>query len=188
MGFIDYQGTKENRYTDVLEFAKAQQEEEARRLEDEKVGKWVTESIGDARYVGMTITVKTMEQEVGSVKAPTLTLDPGERKIDIFDLETTRLVSIQMAPQIRLLQNADQQVVDKLRSDVINTIPLWEKCFLNIFFSMLEISLKQRGSNHIFIFLEICHRQLDNHIVIISFHQFFLLLCNLLISFLVFVK
>ena len=43
----------------------------------------------------------------------------------IFDLETTRLVSIQMAPQIRMLQNADQQVVDKLRSDVINTIPLW---------------------------------------------------------------
>ena len=43
----------------------------------------------------------------------------------IFDLETTRLVSIQMAPQIRMLQNADQQVVDKLRSDVINTISLW---------------------------------------------------------------
>lgn len=43
----------------------------------------------------------------------------------IFDLETTRLVSIQMAPQIRMLQNADQQVVDKLRSDVINIIPLW---------------------------------------------------------------
>lgn len=43
----------------------------------------------------------------------------------IFDLETTRLVSIQMAPQIRMLQNADQEVVDKLRSDVINTIPLW---------------------------------------------------------------
>lgn len=43
----------------------------------------------------------------------------------IFDLETTRLVSIQMAPQIRLLQQADQEVVDKLRADVINTIPLW---------------------------------------------------------------
>lgn len=43
----------------------------------------------------------------------------------IFDLESTRLVSIQMAPQIRLLQNADQEVVDKLRSDIINTIPLW---------------------------------------------------------------
>lgn len=43
----------------------------------------------------------------------------------IYDLDTTRLVSIQMAPQIRLLQNADQEVVDKLRSDIINTIPLW---------------------------------------------------------------
>jgi uncharacterized protein YaaN involved in tellurite resistance len=43
----------------------------------------------------------------------------------IYDLETTRLLSIQQAPQIRLLQNADQEVVDKLRSDIINTIPLW---------------------------------------------------------------
>ena len=43
----------------------------------------------------------------------------------IFDLEMTRLLSIQQAPQIRLLQNADQEVVDKLRSDIINTIPLW---------------------------------------------------------------
>lgn len=43
----------------------------------------------------------------------------------IYDLETTRLVSIQMAPQIRLLQNTDQEVADKLRSDVINTIPMW---------------------------------------------------------------
>ena len=43
----------------------------------------------------------------------------------IYDLETTRLVSIQMAPQIRLFQNTDQEVADKLRSDVINTIPMW---------------------------------------------------------------
>lgn len=43
----------------------------------------------------------------------------------IFDLETTRVLSIQTAPQIRLLQNSDQEVVDKLRSDILNTIPLW---------------------------------------------------------------
>ena len=43
----------------------------------------------------------------------------------IHDLETTRLVAIQMAPQIRLLQGAEQEEVDKLRSDIINTIPLW---------------------------------------------------------------
>lgn len=43
----------------------------------------------------------------------------------IYDLETNRVVSIQLAPQIRILQNADQEIVDKLRSNVLNTIPLW---------------------------------------------------------------
>lgn len=43
----------------------------------------------------------------------------------IYDLETTRLVSIQTAPQIRILQNTDQEMADKLRSDIINTIPMW---------------------------------------------------------------
>lgn len=33
--------------------------------------------------------------------------------------------SEEMTPQIRLLQNADQEVVDKLRSDILNTIPAW---------------------------------------------------------------
>lgn len=43
----------------------------------------------------------------------------------LSDLEMTRMLSIQMAPQIRLLQTADQEVVDKLRSDILNTIPIW---------------------------------------------------------------
>lgn len=56
MGFIDYQGTKENRYDDVLEFAKAQQEEEFRRLEDDRVNKWVSEVLKDGRYVGLELS------------------------------------------------------------------------------------------------------------------------------------
>jgi uncharacterized protein YaaN involved in tellurite resistance len=48
----------------------------------------------------------------------------------IFDLEMNRLVSIQMAPQIRLLQNANQELVDNLRLDIINTIPLWRNQML----------------------------------------------------------
>ncbi len=46
-----------------------------------------------------------------------------EKKLS--DLELSRTVSIQLAPQIRLLQNADQEGVDRLASDIINTIPLW---------------------------------------------------------------
>lgn len=55
MGFIDYQGTREDRYTDVLEFAKAQQDEEARRLADARVSKWLTESLKDSGYAELTL-------------------------------------------------------------------------------------------------------------------------------------
>lgn len=44
----------------------------------------------------------------------------------IYDLKTTRIISIQMAPQIRLLQNNESELVDKIQSSLINTIPLWK--------------------------------------------------------------
>ena len=44
----------------------------------------------------------------------------------IHDLELTRVVSIQMGPQTRLLQNNDTQLVEKIQSSLVNTIPLWK--------------------------------------------------------------
>ncbi len=44
----------------------------------------------------------------------------------LYDLKTTRLISIQMAPQIRLIQNNDAELVDKIQSSLTNTIPLWK--------------------------------------------------------------
>ncbi len=44
----------------------------------------------------------------------------------LYDLKTTRIISIQMAPQIRLIQNNDAELVDKIQSSIINTIPLWK--------------------------------------------------------------
>ena len=44
----------------------------------------------------------------------------------IYDLKTTRIISIQMAPQIRLLQNSEAELVDKIQSSITNTIPLWK--------------------------------------------------------------
>lgn len=44
----------------------------------------------------------------------------------IFDLELTRNISIQMAPQIRLLQNSNQLMAEKIQSSLVNTIPLWK--------------------------------------------------------------
>lgn len=46
-----------------------------------------------------------------------------EKKIS--DLEITRVISMQSAPQVRLLQNNDREMLDKLQSSLVNTIPLW---------------------------------------------------------------
>ena len=44
----------------------------------------------------------------------------------IHDLDLTRMISIQTAPQIRLVQNNDTLMVEKIQSTVVNTIPLWK--------------------------------------------------------------
>lgn len=44
----------------------------------------------------------------------------------LHDLELTRMVSIQMAPQIRLVQNNDTLMTEKIQSTLVNTIPLWK--------------------------------------------------------------
>ncbi len=44
----------------------------------------------------------------------------------LHDLELTRVISIQMAPQIRLVQNNDTMMVEKIQSTLVNTIPLWK--------------------------------------------------------------
>ncbi len=44
----------------------------------------------------------------------------------IHDLELTKMISLQMAPQIRLIQNNDSLMVEKIQSTIINTIPLWK--------------------------------------------------------------
>ena len=44
----------------------------------------------------------------------------------LHDLELTRMISIQMAPQIRLIQNNDTLMVEKIQTSIVNTIPLWK--------------------------------------------------------------
>ena len=50
--------------------------------------------------------------------------DRFEKKL--HDLELTRTISMQMAPQIRLIQNSDSLMVEKIQSTITNTIPLWK--------------------------------------------------------------
>ncbi len=55
-------------------------------------------------------------------------IDRFEKKI--YDLELTRTVSLQMAPQIRLIQNNDTAMTEKIQSTLVNTIPLWKSQML----------------------------------------------------------
>jgi uncharacterized protein YaaN involved in tellurite resistance len=51
-------------------------------------------------------------------------LDRVEKKI--YDLEITRNIAVQMAPQIRLIQNNNTLLTEKIQTTLINTIPLWK--------------------------------------------------------------
>lgn len=68
---------------------------------------------------------ETSEQlDVQAVKDMADTINRFEKKL--YDLKTTRIISIQMAPQIRLIQNNDSELISKIQSSIINTIPLWK--------------------------------------------------------------
>ena len=44
----------------------------------------------------------------------------------LYDLELTRNISIQMAPQIRMIQSSNQLMAEKIQTSIVNTIPLWK--------------------------------------------------------------
>ena len=50
----------------------------------------------------------------------------GRFEKKLHDLELTRTISIQMSPQIRMIQNNDSLMAEKIRSSIMNTIPLWK--------------------------------------------------------------
>ena len=50
----------------------------------------------------------------------------GRFEKKIHDLELTRMISVQMGPQIRMVQNNDSLMSEKIRSSIVNTIPLWK--------------------------------------------------------------
>ena len=71
------------------------------------------------------VAQETKEQtDAQAVNDMTAIINRFEKRI--YDLKTTRIISIQMAPQIRLIQNNDSELVEKIQSSLINTIPLWK--------------------------------------------------------------
>lgn len=68
--------------------------------------------------------ISGLPEDVQAAKDMEALCERFEKKI--HDLELTRMVSIQTAPQIRLVQSSDTMMVEKIQSTVVNTIPLWK--------------------------------------------------------------
>ena len=67
---------------------------------------------------------KLYEMNLSYHKELSMYIIAGKKKL--HDLELTRMVSVQMSPQIRLVQNNDKLMADKIQSTLVNTIPLWK--------------------------------------------------------------
>lgn len=65
-----------------------------------------------------------LAQDAQAVNDFQASLTRFEKKI--HDLELTRMVSLQMAPQIRMIQASDTVMIEKIQSTIVNTIPLWK--------------------------------------------------------------
>ena len=70
------------------------------------------------------------------------TINRFEKKI--YDLKTTRIISIQMAPQIRLLQNNEAELVEKIQGSLINTIPLWKNQIVLSKFAHISLDISDQ--------------------------------------------
>lgn len=62
----------------------------------------------------------------------------------LHDLELTRQISVQMGPQIRLLQNNDTMMIEKIQSSLVNTIPLWKSQMV----LALALNIQDRPHRH----------------------------------------
>ena len=65
-----------------------------------------------------------LPEDAQALKDMTMYYDRFDKKL--HDLELSRMIAIQTAPQIRLLQNNNNLMIEKIQSTLVNTIPLWK--------------------------------------------------------------
>ena len=86
-----------------------------------KLRQVMVEELPQARARATASGMPEDAQEVSDIEAM---CNRFEKKI--HDLELTRMVSLQMAPQIRMIQSSDAMMAEKIQSTLVNTIPLWK--------------------------------------------------------------
>lgn len=87
------------------------------------------QKLSDIRQTELPVLMQKANQtglpeDAQAVNDMTTLCNRFEKKL--HDLELTRMISVQMAPQIRLVQNNDTTMSEKIQSTIVNTIPLWK--------------------------------------------------------------
>lgn len=79
---------------------------------------------GDLRKLQDKAAQTDLAEDAQAAKDLASQCDRFEKKI--YDLELTRTIAMQTAPQIRMVQNSDTMMAEKIQSTIVNTIPLWK--------------------------------------------------------------
>ncbi|MDD2354558.1 MAG: toxic anion resistance protein [Lachnospiraceae bacterium] len=79
---------------------------------------------GDLRKLQDKAAQTGLAEDAQAAKDLASQCDRFEKKI--YDLELTRTIAMQTAPQIRMVQNSDTMMAEKIQSTIVNTIPLWK--------------------------------------------------------------
>jgi uncharacterized protein YaaN involved in tellurite resistance len=79
---------------------------------------------GELKQLQQKAEASGRQEDVQAARDCAAMCDRLEKKI--YDLELTRTISVQTAPQLRLVQNSDSVMAEKIQSTIVNTIPLWK--------------------------------------------------------------
>jgi len=88
---------------------------------EERLKEYRAKDIAEQRRIAMEDNAEMATQKLNDMVAAA---DRFEKKL--HDLKLTRMISIQMAPQIRMIQNNDALLAEKIQSSINNAIPLWK--------------------------------------------------------------
>lgn len=89
-------------------------------------GKQKLEEVNTVLIPQMKEAAQKSGDAVDAQKARDLTQLAERFEKKLYDLELSRTIAIQTAPQLRIIQNNDQMLVEKIQSSIMNTIPLWK--------------------------------------------------------------
>ena len=133
LGFFRKQANKlenmKNKYAkaevNVEKIGNALQQHQVRLLKDSALlDKMYEQNLAYFKELEATAQRTGLAEDAQAARDLSDKCDRFEKKI--HDLELTRMISIQTAPQIRMIQNNDNVMVEKIQTTLVNTIPLWK--------------------------------------------------------------